>query len=158
MLSEKRYGGGILECWKRPPEATSSVHEAMLSLTEWFVRYIPFSYDFVIDHHAELAARPIDEILSDMSRMRYGCMCGGQSKLMAQVAWREGYGAFELNFGNRHGDESHVVVLVRQPSGDHIIYDPTFGCFSGDTDGNPVTIQTIIRISAARSRLAASMD
>ena len=144
MLTDNPRRLGNFERWKRPSDATSSAHHAMMTLTEWFVRNISFSYDFAINHHAELAERPVEDILSDLSRMQYGCMCGGLSKLMARVAWQEGYDAFEFNFGNEHGEESHVVVLAGEPGGDRIIYDPTFGCFCGNAEGAPVSIQTVI--------------
>lgn len=135
---------GNFECWKRPLGPTSSTHSAMKSLTEWFVRCVPFSYDFAIDHHAELARRSVEDILFDLSMMRCGCMCGGLSLLMARVARQEGYDAIELNFGNNYGEETHVVVLVGEYGSDRVIYDPTFGCYSGNIDGAPVSIQTVI--------------
>src|SRR6185437_9000335 len=143
MLSEKPKGAADVEIWKRSRGALCSTHDAMVSLTEWFVSNIPFSYDLAIDHHRELATRPIDDILFELLRMQRGCMCGGLTILMALVARREGYRAFELNFGRRDGNESHVVVLAGEP-GNLIIYDPTFGCFSGNTGGAPVSIQTVI--------------
>ena len=128
-----------IDIWKRPTHG--STHTAMTSLAAWFVRHIPFSYDFAIDHHSELAVRPLADILRDLIRLECGCMCGGLSLLMAQLAKQEGYDALELNFGRLDGPESHVIVLVGKP-GYHVIYDPTFGCFSSDAEGRPVSIET----------------
>src|SRR3977135_2287024 len=86
------------KAWQRA-ELYDTTHDAMVSLVEWCTGTIPFSFDFVIDHHAEVATRPLDRILFDLSEMRSGCMCGGLSKLMAQLARREGFDAVELNFG-----------------------------------------------------------
>jgi hypothetical protein len=132
------------ESWKRPSDAMCSQHVAMLSLAEWIVRNIPYSFDFAIDHQVELATRPLDDILLELSRMKYGRMCGGMSVLMARIAKREGYNAVDLNFGSLGNGETHVVVLVGEPDSDRIIYDPTFGCFSGNVEGNPVSIGTIL--------------
>ena len=143
MLPDHPNRLGNFRFWKRPQKATSG-HVAMMSLTEWFVRTIPFSYDFAIDHHAELARRSVDEILVDLSQMRCGCMCAGLSTLMARVARQEGYDAIELNFGNEFGLETHVVVLAGDAACDRVIYDPTFGQYSGNTEGAPVSIQTVI--------------
>ena len=50
----------------------------------------------------------------------------------------------ELNVGDRYGITSHVFVLAGAPSSDQILYDPTFGCFSGTTDGTPVSFHSVI--------------
>lgn len=78
------------QIWKRPPDGTSA-HSAMLSLTEWIVANIPFNYDLAIDHHAAVAASPLDAVLLDLARFEGGCMCGGLSLLMARLARQEGY-------------------------------------------------------------------
>lgn len=54
---------------------------------------------------------------------------------MTAAAKHHGYGAIALNFGNGHGPESHVLVLVRCGTGKRIFYDPTLGCYSGKADG-----------------------
>jgi hypothetical protein len=129
--------------WNRPPDGTS-VHRAMLSLMEWMVTNIPFSYDLAIDHHAAVAASPLDAVLHDLARFEGACLCGGLSLLMARLARQEGYDAIELNVGSQHGGPSHVLVLAAVSSNKRIIYDPTFGCYSGTTDGTPISIYAVI--------------
>jgi hypothetical protein len=114
----------------------------MLSLTRWFIMHIPYAFDFLIDHHAELASRDVHEILDDLQHMRNGVKCGGMTTLMACLAKRAGFDAIELNFGTNGA--SHAVVLVDIGKGERVIYDPTLGYFSGKADGTPASIQTII--------------
>jgi hypothetical protein len=122
----------------------ASVHAQMCALTTWFVRHVAISGDIVIDHHDALGSRPFDDILADLVDMKYGTMCGGLSSFMGRAAKLKGYDAIAMNFGNESGVESHVLVLVATGNGERIFYDPTFGCFSGNRDGAPVSAQTII--------------
>ena len=120
------------------------VHTQMCALTSWFVRNVAISDDIVIDHHDALATRFFDDILVDLIDMKYGTMCGGLSSFMSRAAKLKGYDAIAMNFGNRSGIESHVLVLVATGNGERISYDPTFGCYSGNRDGAPVSAEAII--------------
>jgi hypothetical protein len=133
-----------IDIWSCPKDGVFSAHAAMLSLTQWFIMRIPYSFDFLIDHHAELARREAYEILDDLQHMRSGVKCGGMVTLMAYLAKREGFDAIELNFGTNTNGASHAVVLVDIGNGERVIYDPTLGYFSGKADGTPASIQTII--------------
>jgi len=120
------------------------IHAEMCALATWFVTHVAFSYDFTFDHHAEVASRPLDDILCDLTAMKFGAMCGALSLLMAGVARRAGYDAIELNFGGAQSEETHVMVLVTVADGERVFYDPMFGCFSGKADGAPASIAAII--------------
>jgi hypothetical protein len=133
-----------IDIWSCPKDGAFSAHAAMLSLTQWFIMRIPYSFDFLIDHHVELARREVYEILDDLQHMRNGVKCGGMVTLMACLAKRAGFDAIELNFGTNTNGASHAVVLVDIGNGERVIYDPTLGYFSGKADGTPASIQTII--------------
>ena len=63
-------------------------------------------------------------------------------------SWHVSHGraadAIELNVGDRYGITSHVIVLAGAPDSERIIYDPTFGCYSGTADETPVSIHSVI--------------
>jgi len=121
-----------------------NVHAEMCNLTRWFVENVAFSWDYFLDHERALASSSLESILADLTQLKYGALGGGLSLLMATAARRHGYDAMTMNFGNGHGPESHLLVLVRSATGQSVFYDPTLGCYSGKADGTPVSIQEII--------------
>jgi len=123
-----------------------NVHTEMCNLTRWFVEHVAFSYDFTVDHEHALASSSLEKVLVELAQLKYGALCGGLSLFMACAAKRHGYDAIEMNFGNGHGSESHVLVLVRSASDERIFYDPTLGCYSGKSDGTPVSIEETIEL------------
>jgi hypothetical protein len=121
-----------------------NVHVEMCNLTRWFVEHVAFSWDYAVEHERALASGSLEQILGELRQLKYGATCAGLSLFMASAANRHGYDAIQMNFGNGRGPESHVLVLVRSNTGERIFYDPTLGCYSGKTDGTPVSIRETI--------------
>jgi len=128
------------------PYHQHNVHAEMCNLTTWFVKNVAFSWDYAVDHEPALASRPLEDILKELTQLKYGATCGALAAFMRAAAKRQGYDAIAMNFGNGRGPESHVLVLVRSGTGERIFYDPTLGCYSGKADRVPVSIRETIEL------------
>jgi hypothetical protein len=127
------------------------IHRALAKLTAWFCQNIPYSSKaLALDHHGELANRPLASILSDLMEAKAGVMCGGSAALMKARASQLGYTAFAMNFGRREGPESHVIVAARLAENQYGFYDPTFGTYIGNSQEAPADLSDIVY--AIRSR------
>lgn len=126
-------------------------HRALAQLTAWFCQNIPYSSrDLALDHHGELAKRPLVSILSDLMEAKVGVMCGGSATLMKVLAAQLGYTTFAMNFGRRDGPESHVIVAARLAENRYGFYDPTFGTFFANSQGAPANLPDIVRALHSR--------
>jgi len=128
-----------------------TIHRALAKLTAWFCQNIPYcSKALALDHHSELAKRPLASILSDLVEAKAGVMCGGSALFMKMRASQLGYTAFAMNFGRRDGPESHVIVAARLAENQYGFYDPTFGTYIGNSQEAPADLSDIVY--AIRSR------
>ena len=136
-------------------------HDAMSALCAWFVRHVAIRPsniglgipDGLIDHHAEVATRPLAAILDDLVSLRACVLCGGMALLVQQAAVAIGYSAFCLNLGDPDSHLTHVVVLVEyvgRGAKTCALYDPFFGYFIADDRGRPADLWAIV--AAVRSR------
>src|SRR5262245_50415455 len=122
-----------------------NIHRALAKLTAWFCQNIPYaSKALALDHHGELARRPLANILSDLMEAKAGVMCGGSAVLMKAVASQLGYTAFAMNFGRQDGPESHVIVVARLAENQYGFYDPTFGTYVGNSQGAPADLSDLV--------------
>jgi hypothetical protein len=126
-------------------------HRALAQLTAWFCQNIPYSSrGLALDHHDELAKRPLVNILSDLMEAKVGVMCGGSATLMKALAVQLGYTTFAMNFGRRDGPESHVIVAARLAEKRYGFYDPTFGTFIANSQGAPANLPDIVHALHSR--------
>ena len=119
-------------------------HPELCELTVWFCENIAFGPSD-LDHYAELAKRPVEQILDELRHQHIGCMCGSLSAFMARKANAAGGTVYGLNFGQPSGPASHVVTVAQNEFG-LTIYDPSFGRYIEAAEtGAPATIEIMIR-------------
>ena len=93
-------------------------HAEFVNLTKWFAENVPHTEPaLVLDHHREIASRPLAAILDELCRMEAGCLCGGMVELMCRLAQERGMEAYGMNVGQPDGPASHVVAVAKIENG-----------------------------------------